>query len=79
VFTARYGLSPYIKQTRLVFKGLMQLFSGPSTNSRRVSVILSLVTISYGSSLMLLLVRLLFNIICQMLTCFTLDVNYLHI
>ena len=22
MFTARYGLSPYIKQTRLVFKGL---------------------------------------------------------
>jgi len=26
VFTARYALSPYIKQTRLVFKGLIQLF-----------------------------------------------------
>jgi hypothetical protein len=26
MFTARYGLSPYIKQTRLVFKGLIQLF-----------------------------------------------------
>ena len=24
MFTARYGLSPYIKQTRLVFKGLME-------------------------------------------------------
>ena len=23
MFTARYGLSPYIKQTRLVFKGLI--------------------------------------------------------
>jgi hypothetical protein len=27
VFTARYALSPYIKQTRLVFKGLIQCFS----------------------------------------------------
>jgi hypothetical protein len=25
VFTARYGLSPYIKQTRLVFKGLISV------------------------------------------------------
>jgi hypothetical protein len=27
VFTARYGLSPYIKQIRFVFKGLKQLLS----------------------------------------------------
>jgi hypothetical protein len=26
VFTARYGLSPYIKQNRLVFKGLTAVF-----------------------------------------------------
>jgi hypothetical protein len=26
VFTARYGLSHYVKQTRLVFKGLMFVF-----------------------------------------------------
>jgi hypothetical protein len=28
VFTARYGLSPYIKQTRLVFKGLISAVVG---------------------------------------------------
>jgi len=27
VFTARYGLSAYIKQTRLVFKGIIPIFS----------------------------------------------------
>jgi hypothetical protein len=27
VFTARYALSPYIKQTRLVFKGLISTFT----------------------------------------------------
>jgi hypothetical protein len=27
VFTARYGLSPYIKRTRLVFKGLISNFT----------------------------------------------------
>jgi hypothetical protein len=28
VFTAPYGLSPYIKQTRLVFKGLISAVDG---------------------------------------------------
>jgi hypothetical protein len=34
VFTARYALSPYIKQARLVFKGLIQRISKCGT--RRV-------------------------------------------
>jgi hypothetical protein len=35
VFTARYGLSPYIKQIRFVFKGLMDQDTEPSEKSDR--------------------------------------------
>jgi hypothetical protein len=33
VFTARYALSPYIKQTRFVFKGLIYRLCGPNYHS----------------------------------------------
>jgi len=33
VFTARYALSPYMKQTIFAFKGLMIIFLSPRINS----------------------------------------------
>ena len=39
MFTARYGLSPYITYTRLVFKGLKQLLHVITSGRARIYVV----------------------------------------
>ena len=48
VFTARYALSPYIKLTRLVLRGLSQLFTNICAN-KCSQILLFLISYSAGA------------------------------
>jgi hypothetical protein len=49
VFTARYALSPYVKQTRFVFKGLKELVAIPNFK-------ISLKSLLYGAKILISIV-----------------------